>query len=676
VRGPDLSQVFLDEAAERLDEMDAALVAVESGQAGAETIDALFRHAHTLKGTAGFVDRDDVGILAHAIEDVLEPVRSAGAFPPGLAGVLLTAVSALRSQVTAGGQVPPGLLSELTRARDELAKGQDQEAPASGPPSDGGQPSGNGAPLPPPAPPPTPGPVPAEAHLLRVPASKIDHLIDVVAEVMQARIQTAEPSASADVARHTADADADVPGDRQAAARMLDELRDTAVGLRTLPLATICGAMPRVIRDLAAATGKDVDFVLSGGDTELDRVVLETLSEPLAHLLRNAVTHGVETPAERESAGKPRRGRIELRALTRGSIVEAAVADDGRGVSAATAAQAGSAGSLTDLLTRPGYSTAGEVSDTAGRGVGLDAVREHVRSFGGSLEIRSEPGRGTEVILLLPLALSLMDALIVERGAALFAVPLPSVTEVLTATGAASVQGQRTLTVRDRPLPLADLASLIGAAAPPLPERPPALVIKTAERTIAVACDALVGQQEIAVKPLGPLLAGAGAFLGAAVLGDGRIALLIDPHALVTSGNRDRGGLPGGTDADRPAAPTILVAEDSFTARELQRTILETAGYQVLTARDGREALDVLGREPEVALVVSDLDMPRVGGLELTRAIREDPARSSLPVIIVTAHGSQEDVRRGIEAGADAYMAKRSFDQHALLATVERLVGR
>jgi two-component system, chemotaxis family, sensor kinase CheA len=449
-----------------------------------------------------------------------------------------------------------------------------------------------------------------------------------------------------------------------------------AVGLRTLPLATICGAMPRVIRDLAAATGKDVDFVLSGGDTELDRVVLETLSEPLAHLLRNAVTHGVETPAERESAGKPRRGRIELRALTRGSIVEAAVADDGRGVSAATAAQAGSAGSLTDLLTRPGYSTAGEVSDTAGRGVGLDAVREHVRSFGGSLEIRSEPGRGTEVILLLPLALSLMDALIVERGAALFAVPLPSVTEVLTATGAASVQGQRTLTVRDRPLPLADLASLIGAAAPPLPERPPALVIKTAERTIAVACDALVGQQEIAVKPLGPLLAGAGAFLGAAVLGDGRIALLIDPHALVTSGNRDRGGLPGGTDADRPAAPTILVAEDSFTARELQRTILETAGYQVLTARDGREALDVLGREPEVALVVSDLDMPRVGGLELTRAIREDPARSSLPVIIVTAHGSQEDVRRGIEAGADAYMAKRSFDQHALLATVERLVGR
>jgi two-component system, chemotaxis family, sensor kinase CheA len=668
MKGPDLSQVFLDEAAERLDEMDAALVAVESGRAGAETIDALFRHAHSLKGTAGFVDRDDVGMLAHAIEDVLEPVRSAGVFPPGLAGVLLTAVSALRSQVTAGGQVPPGLLSELARARDEQAKGQDQEAPASGPPADGGQPSGNGPS------PPAPGQVPAEAHLLRVPASKIDHLIDVVAEVMQARIRTAEPPASADVARQTADAD--VPDDRQAAARMLDELRDTAVGLRTLPLATICGAMPRVVRDLAAATGKDVDFVLCGGDTELDRVVLETLSEPLAHLLRNAVTHGVETPAEREGAGKPRRGRIELRALPRGSIVEVAVADDGRGVSAATAAQAGSAGSLTDLLTRPGYSTAGEVSDTAGRGVGLDAVREHVRSFGGSLEIRSEPGRGTEVTLLLPLALSLMDVLIVERGAALFAVPLPAVTEVVTATGAASLQGQRMLTVRDRPLPLADLASLIGAAAPPLPERPPALVIKTAERTIAVACDVLAGQQEIAVKPLGPLLAGAGAFLGAAVLGDGRIALLIDPHALVTSGNRDGGGLTGGTDAGRPAAPTILVAEDSFTARELQRTILETAGYQVLTARDGRDALDVLGREPEVALVVSDLDMPRVGGLELTRAIREDPARSSLPVIIVTAHGSQDDVRRGIEAGADAYMAKRSFDQHALLATVERLVGR
>ncbi len=663
--GPDLDQLFRDEAAQRLDEMDAALVAVESGQAGAEAVDALFRHAHTLKGTSGFVGRDDVGALAHAMEDVLDAVRAAGAFPPGLATVLLRAVTAERVLVAGSGPAPADLLSELARARDSVVAGPD-ERPPTGPAATGSAATG----------PPATGPGPgdsaagAEGHLLRVPAGKIDHLIDVVAEVMQYRLKAAEHEQA------DAGADAGPEGDGQAATRMLDDLRDTAVGLRTLPLATICGPLPRVVRDLARETGKEVDFVVAGGETELDRVVLNSLSDPIAHLLRNAVMHGIETPAERKKAGKPERGRIELRAVPRGSVVEVTVADDGRGVSADAAAEAASAGSLTDLLTRPGYSTAGEVSDAAGRGVGLDAVREHVRSFGGSLEVRSESGRGTEVVLLLPLALSLMDVLLVERGDALFAVPLPAVTEVVTVARVIALQGQRMLMVRDQPLPLADLAALVGATAPGLPQRSPALVIKMSERTIAVACDTLVGQQEIAVKPLGPLLAGSGTFLGAAVLADGQIALLVDPHALLVNAAGESDAVPGPGETDAPAAPTILVAEDSFTARELQRSILQTAGYQVLTARDGREAIDVLSREPAIALVVTDLEMPQVGGLELTRAIRADPARSSLPVVVVTAHASQEDVRRGIEAGADAYMAKRSFDQHALLATVERLIGR
>ena len=644
--------------------MDAALVAVESGRAGAETVDALFRHAHTLKGTSGFVGRDDVGTLAHAMEDVLDAVRGSGTFPPELATVLLRAVTAERALVAGAGLPPGDLLGELATARESIAPVPAETLPEASSRSEGPEASSRSE-----GPGQAESSAGAEGHLLRVPAGKIDHLIDVVAEVMQHRLRAAGQEES------EAGADAGLAGDGQAAARMLDELRDTAVGLRTLPLATICGPLPRVVRDLAIQTGKEAEFVVAGDDTELDRVVLDSLSEPIAHLLRNAVIHGIETPAEREKAGKPGCGRIELRAVPRGSVVEVAVADDGRGVSAATAAQASSEGSLTDLLTSPGFSTAREVSGAAGRGVGLDAVREHVRSFGGSLEIRSEPGRGTEVAMLLPLALSLMDVLLVERGGALFAVPLATVTEVVTVTGVMTVQGQRMVLVHDRPLPLADLAALVGATAPALPQRPPALVIKTSERTIAVACDALVGQQEIAVKPLGPLLSGAGAFLGAAVLGDGRIALLADPHALTASAARGHSAMPGSEPAAAPAAPTILVAEDSFTARELQRSILETAGYQVLTARDGREALDVLGREPEIALVVTDLEMPQLGGLELTRAIRADPVRSSLPVVVVTAHGSQDDVRRGIEAGADAYMAKRSFDQHALLATVERLIG-
>ncbi len=680
--GPDLDQVFRDEATERLDEMDAALVAVEAGQAGAETVDALFRHAHTLKGTAGFVGKEDVATTAHAIEDVLDAVREAGHFQPELAGLLLKAVAALRAQVMGSDQAAAGdLVGELSRTRASLAGAraggppeadEDEAAPA------GGSGPGNGGPGRPKAGGTAAGEQPgADTRLLRVPAKKIDHLLDVVAEIMRYRQELAQPGAAARAARAAtggaASADADVTDDGQAAARMLDELKDTAVGMRTLPLATMSGSLPRVVRDLAVQAGKDVDFSISGADTEVDRVVLESLAEPIAHLLRNAINHGIETPAERVRAGKPPRGRIELRAVPRGSVVEVAVADDGQGVSPEVAEAGRRAGSLAELLTRPGYSTAEEVTEVAGRGVGLDAVRDYVRSFGGSLELRSEPGAGTEVVLLLPLALSMMEVLLFERGGTVYALPLAAVAEAVTVTRALALQGRPMLAVRGRPVPLADVAALVGATASPLPDRPTALVVRVTELSVAVACDSLVGQQEIAVKPLGPLLPGADKFLGAAVLGDGRIALLIEPHALLTGLGEITGAGPAPAAAPAPA-PTILVVEDSFTARELQRIILESAGYQVLTARDGREALDTLGREPAISLVVTDLEMPELGGLDLTRAIRADPVRSSLPVVVVTAHGSEEDARKGIEAGADAYMAKRSFDQHALLATVERLV--
>jgi two-component system chemotaxis sensor kinase CheA len=223
-------------------------------------------------------------------------------------------------------------------------------------------------------------------------------------------------------------------------------------------------------------------------------------------------------------------------------------------------------------------------------------------------------------------------------------------------------------------LPVVDFAALVGASAPPPAARPPGLVISAGGRRIVAICDALRGQEEVVVKPLGPLFGGASGYLGAAILGDGRIALLIDP-AMLTRGHR-QATIMAAPAPGPAAAPKILVVEDSFTVRELQRSILEAAGYPVVTARDGRDALGILDRDPEIALVVSDLEMPELDGLGLTRAIRADAARSSLPVIIITSLGSEDDQRRGIEAGVDAYMVKQRFDQQALLTTVERLVGR
>jgi two-component system, chemotaxis family, sensor kinase CheA len=720
----ELADIFHDEGIERLDHMDAALLAVESGDAGRDAIDSLFRNAHTIKGAAGMLGFDDIRALAHAVEDVLAIVRETGVFPPELAAPLLRATGALRAQVS-GAEVPiDDLLADLA-AILAASPGGDLEAPAASAPgasaSEARVPEARvpeavvpeavvpeavvpeavvpeserpaavvraaekpaavvpvaavvpaAAVVPSPAAPEAGRPArrpEAERRTLRVPAEKIDHLLDVVGEVMQYQRRLSH-SLGAQTRQSQDVAEVFGVGDR-----MLDELKDTAAGLRTLPLSAITGAFPRAVRDFARVAGKSVEFVVTGPDTELDRVILESLSEPLGHLLRNAVNHGIESPAERERAGKPPRGRLEIRAIPRGSVVEIVVADDGRGVSPEVIALAQREGSLTEVLSRPGYSTAEKVTDLAGRGVGLDAVKIYAQSMGGSLEVRSEPGRGMAVVLMLPLALALLQVLLFERGGAVYGVPLAAVQEVLTVTGTLTLEDRPALEVRGRSLPVADFAALIGAKAPPLGASPPALLISVGGRRAIASCDALRGEEEVVVKPLGPLFGGLAGYLGASILGDGRIALLIEPEILTRGPRRDSGPAAQPV-AGPPVAPKVLVVEDSFTVRELQRNILEAAGYPVATARDGRDALGVLERDAEIALVITDLEMPELDGLGLTRAIRADPVRSSLPVIIITSLGSEEDQHRGIEAGADAYMVKQSFDQQALLATVERLVGR
>ncbi|HUZ83920.1 MAG TPA: response regulator [Gaiellales bacterium] len=681
---PDLTEVFRDEATERLDDMDAALMAVESGESGTEMVDALFRDAHTIKGAAAMLGFDDIRTLAHAIEDVLGAIRDTRVFPADSAAPLLRATASLRAHVDGHGEPIGQLLAELAALRTELAgepapeQPAPEPAPAEAAPREAARPQAaalaQAAPVHQPS---------ADKRALRVPAEKIDHLLDVVGEAMQYRRRLTH-ALGAEAQLDSGIADVFGFGER-----MLSELKDSAVGMRTLPLSVIAGPLPRAVRDLARAAGKDVEFAVTGADTELDRVILESLTEPLTHLLRNAVGHGIETPAERERAHKPVRGSIELRAVPQGSAVEIVVADDGRGVSPEVIEHARREGSLTDVLTRPGYSTAAEVSDVAGRGVGLDAVKTYVQAMGGSIEVRSEPGRGMTVTLLLPLALALLEVLLVERGGAVYGVPLASVEEVVLVdrTRTLTLEGRPALEIRGKTLPVGDFAALLGAQAPPPGDRSPALVISAGGRRAVATCDALVGQEEVVVKPLGPLVAGAAGYLGTAILGDGRIALLVEPARLTRGRGPDHTGKaaaavpePAVPEPAVPgpavAPPKVLVVEDSFTVRELQRSILEAAGYPVATARDGRDALRVLGGDPGIALVITDLEMPHLDGLGLTRAIRADPERQSLPVVVVTSHGSDVDRRQGADAGADAYMVKREFDQQALLATVERLVGR
>jgi two-component system chemotaxis sensor kinase CheA len=444
-----------------------------------------------------------------------------------------------------------------------------------------------------------------------------------------------------------------------------------------VPLSSITSPLPRAVRDLAATEGKQVDLLITGAETQLDRVLLDGMSEAITHLLRNAVAHGIELPDVRERAGKPRRGELELHAEPRGGQVAIEVRDDGGGVAVEALTEGARRGSLVDVLAEPGFSTAAGVSEIAGRGVGLDAVKRQVESVGGSIAINTEPGKGTTTTLLLPVTLALLRVLIVRRGTQRFGLPLASVSEVVAVERVMMLGGRPSILVREESLQLRDLAPVLGMAAPDLPEVSRALVVDATNGRLAVACEEVIGEQEVLVKPLGLSLTGESGYLGAAILSDGAVMLVLDPAHLVRQASRAPTAAYVGSAATQEArrAPKVLVVDDQFTVRELQRSILRASGYRVEVACDGREALDALRAPGDFDIVVTDLQMPEMDGLELLAAIRADPDRSSLPVVIVTSRGSEEDRRRGAEAGADAYIVKDEFDQQALLEIVKRLVG-
>jgi two-component system, chemotaxis family, sensor kinase CheA len=640
VTAPDaeILEVFREEATERLDQMVETLLALESGHAHPDAIDSLFRDAHSIKGSAGMVGIEEIRTIAHSIEDDLEKARDSGSFSPELIEPMLKATDALRRAVAAGA-------GEAPEAPEAPEAAQATQAAKAAPPG-------------------------SEHRSMRMSAVKVDDLFDAVGETV---LHSGRLEALLDGDLANERDPEQVEEELAHGNALLDELQHSVIQMRTLPLSSITGSFARAVRDLAATQDKQVELEISGTETQLDRVILEGISESISHLLSNAVAHGIEPPAERESAGKPARGRVELRGYQRGSLVAIEVRDDGRGVAAEVQAGSDGDGTLADTLAQAGFSTAEEITEVSGRGVGLDAVKSHVESLGGGLEVESEPGQGTAVTMLLPLTLALLRVLLFERGGHSFGLPLTSVDEAITVRDTMSLAGREAIEVRGRSVPLADLADILGAAADELDPQANAMVVASSGRRVALLCDRIVEEQEVIIKSLGPLLGGVAGYLGAAIMHDSRIALILDPAFLTKKVARGRATVAVHTEV-RP--PTVLVVDDQFTVRELQRGILESAGYEVKTARDGREALASISSDPDIELVVTDVQMPEMDGIELLRAIRESRERSSLPFVMVTSKGGEEDRQRGLEAGADAYIVKDQFDQRTLIETVERLLAR
>jgi two-component system, chemotaxis family, sensor kinase CheA len=641
---PKILEVFREEAGERVDRMVEALLGLEAGRVGMEAVQALFRETHSIKGSAGIVGRQDAGAIAHAIEDVLAGVREQDTFPAALTDPLLRATDALRRAIDGQTGVAGPAVAELSACSAE-GTGADSLAKT---------PAGAAEKK------------PAERSI-RASAQKVDRLLDAAGEAVlhHRRLEHLLGSGSRNGER--------VEEELSRGEVLVEDLQDSVIQMRTLPLSSITGPMPRAVRDLAAERGIKVELELEGVDTQLDRMMLDGISDAITHLLRNAIAHGIEPPDERERAGKPPAGRIVLSAEQRGSMVAITVRDDGRGVAGELLNKASDGPALADVLAHAGVSTAGEVSDVAGRGVGLDAVKAHIESVGGGVEVSSDPGLGTTVTMTIPLTLALLRVLLLDRGGNTYGLPLTSVEEAVTVTDTVSLGGRSAIELRERSIQLSDLAQIVGAAAAPLPDHAKAVIVASSGRRVAAACDRIIEEQEVVIKSLGGLLERVPGYLGAAILGDGGVALILDP-TFVTRERRRR-AVPVAAKAEQ-AASKVLVVDDQFTVRELERSILEAAGYRVDTARDGSEALAKVVSEPDVGLVVTDVEMPEMDGIALVRSIRAEPDHASLPIVIVSARGSDEDRRRGVETGADAYIVKDEFNQQALLETVERLLAR
>ncbi len=466
------------------------------------------------------------------------------------------------------------------------------------------------------------------------------------------------------------------------------QLQDAIRMLRMVRTDTLHGVLNRVVRGAAEAERKEIRFAMVGGETEIDRAVLDKLRDPLIHLVRNAVAHGIEPAAERRARNKPLVGAVELRAEAAGSWVEIVIADDGRGIDLHRVKQraiglgiieereaAGmSSDAVMDLVFQPGLSTAAAVSDLAGRGFGMDVVRANLIEVGGSVAISSAPGRGTEVRLRAPLTRLTTRGLMILLAGQPMAVPMMNVERTLLVdrSSVRTVEGGEVISIEGDLVPIAALSAVLGIERPPA-ERAPVILLSEGHRRGAFIVDEVIGERELTMQPLGWNLHHVPGVSGGAVLETGEVLLVLDTHELLGAPATRSLGVGGETKSHEARRARVLVVDDSVTSRTLEKNILTSAGYEVLMATNGEAALEVL-REEEVDLVITDVDMPKMNGIELVTRIRASAEHARLPTILVTSLGGEEDRRRGAVAGADAYIVKGEFDQDELLRAVSRLV--
>jgi chemosensory pili system protein ChpA (sensor histidine kinase/response regulator) len=485
-----------------------------------------------------------------------------------------------------------------------------------------------------------------------------------------------------------------------AQARLSREVQQRLFAIRTVPFGSLSERLYRILRATAKELDKRANLEINGGQTELDRSVLEKLVGPLEHLLRNALDHGLEPRTERVNSGKPETGEIALTVRQVGNEVVIELTDDGAGIDFDNVQRrARSLGliapdaeateqQLIECLFQPGFSTASEVTQISGRGIGMDVVRAEIAALGGRVEVHSTPGKGTRFNLFLPLTLAVAQAVLVRAGGRLWALSSPIVEQVqqLKSDALIDLYVRRKVDWQGRSYPFHYLPRLLGDMRhqPETQRFNAVLLLRSGQGLAAVHVDEMIGNQEVVVKNIGPQLARVSGISGATVLGSGEIVLIINPVQLAmrpdapaldteVADERVIGDRPGAALPSRHSSPLIMIVDDSLTVRKFTSRMLQRAGFDVVTAKDGVDALQMLTEQtPDVILL--DIEMPRMDGFEFTKVMKEDPKIAHIPIIMITSRTAEKHRNRAAELGVDMYLGK-PFQEDDLLRNLRDMLS-
>lgn len=679
---------FRVEAAELCERLGQGALAIDKGTPPPGGVAALLRHAHTLKGAARVVKQVAIADLAHAMEDVLSPLRGlADPLPRDCAPPLfssLDAIGALLAELNA----PPKPPAPAPEGAAQLAR--------------------------------TPASHEEPVVTLRAEVSEVEAVVDGLGESLVELVSMERPLSAIDQARQLADllgrqlaAPRRADLQRQSALleraqriaedlrtglgrldsglrhgmgrlrRQLEQTHTAAERLRLVPAGSIFTALERAAYDAARELGRQVSFSASGGDVKLDSHVLVVAQGALLHVVRNAVAHGLEPEAQRVRLGKPAHGSIQLSVVRRGPSVVFSCQDDGAGVDvdavrAALAKSGVAAAGLNDeqvleRLLSGGISTSRQVTRLSGRGVGLDVVREAGEQLGGSATLSSVRGQGASVELCVPLSIAAVSAVVVECAGRVVSLPIDRVVESVrfTAQQIARNGTRQSVSHEGEVLPFVPLGRVLAADGAAGPSQSwTSVIVAGAEGRVAVGVDRLLGARTVVLRPLPEVALGSPVVAGAALDALGNPELVLDGDALVASVRRYAGLSVAAPAPSRP----ILVIDDSLTTRMLEQSILESAGYEVALATSGEEGLEKARQSP-YALFLVDVEMPGIDGFTFVDRVRRDPTLSNVPAVLVSSRNAPEDFARGKEVGAHGYIVKGRFDQRELLGLIERLVN-